>query len=79
MRHWRLTSCPKMEGFTGAYIRANNPDFIYDLAKKYMLTITPQGRDPIMTSLDGTNDAFKALRTCRECGVTNPQRPLGPR
>ena len=48
MRHWRLTSCPKMEGFTGAYIRANNPDFIYDLAKKYMLTITPQGRDPIM-------------------------------
>ena len=57
---------PQDGGFTGAYIRANNPDFIYELAKKYMLTITPQGRDPIMISLDGTNAAFKALRTCRE-------------
>ena len=56
----------KMEGFTGAYVRANNPDFIYDLAKKHKLTITPQGRDPIVISLDGTNAAFKALRTCQE-------------
>ena len=57
---------PQDGGFTGAYIRANNPDFIYELTKKYMLTITLQGRDPIMISLDGTNAAFKALRTCRE-------------
>ena len=79
MRHWRLTSCPKMEGFTGAYIRANNPDFIYELAKKYMLTITPQGRDPIMISLDGTQRCVQGLAHLPGGGVTNPQRPLGPR
>ena len=56
----------KIEGFTGAYVRANNPEFIYDLVKKHTLTMTPQGRDPIVVSLDGTNNAFKALRTCQD-------------
>jgi hypothetical protein len=44
----------------------NNPDFIYDLAKKKTLTITPQGREPIVLSLAGTDAAFKALRACQE-------------
>ena len=56
----------QMEGFRGAFVRVNNPQFIYDLAKKNKLTITPQGRDPIVLSLAGTDAAFKALRACQE-------------
>jgi len=56
----------KMEGFDGAYVYVNNIDFIYDLAKKKTLTITPQGRPPLLVSLSGTDAAFKALRTCQE-------------
>jgi hypothetical protein len=56
----------QMEGFRGAYVPVNNPDFIYDLAKKNKLTITPDGREPIVVSLAGTDAAFKALRTCQD-------------
>jgi hypothetical protein len=56
----------QLEGFRGAYVPVNNPDFIYDLAKKKALTITPEGRDPIVVSLAGTDAAFKALRACQE-------------
>ncbi|NLS03546.1 hypothetical protein HGP14_09260 [Rhizobium sp. P32RR-XVIII] len=56
----------KVEGFEGAYTWVNNLDFIYDLAKKKMLTITPQGRQPFAVSLAGTDAAFKALRTCQD-------------
>jgi hypothetical protein len=56
----------QIEGFRGAYVPVNNPDFIYDLAKKNRLTITPEGRDPIVISLTGTDAAFAALRACQE-------------
>jgi hypothetical protein len=55
-----------MEGYKGAYAWVNNPEFIYDLAKKYTLTITPSGRDPIVLSLAGTDAALKVLRACQE-------------
>ena len=35
-------------------------------AKKHTLTITPEGRKPIVVSLTGTDAAFNALRTCQE-------------
>ncbi|MCA1406491.1 hypothetical protein I6F26_18885 [Ensifer sp. IC3342] len=56
----------RIDGYEGAYARFNNPDFIYDLAKKKTLTITPNGRDPIVLSLAGTDAAFQALRACQE-------------
>lgn len=56
----------QMAGFRGAYVPVNNPDFIYDLAKKKTLTITPEGREPIVLSLAGTDAAFAALRACQE-------------
>ncbi|WP_455873677.1 hypothetical protein [Rhizobium yanglingense] len=56
----------QMEGFDGSFIWVNNPDFIYDLAKKKTLTITPAGRDPFAVSLAGTDAALKALRACQE-------------
>ena len=56
----------QMEGFDGAYVHFNNPDFIYGLAMKKSMTITPQGRDPIVVSLAGTEAAFKSLRACQD-------------
>src|SRR5262245_2160824 len=56
----------EMEGFDGAYVHFNNPDFIYGLVDKKSMTITPQGGDPIVVSLDGTDAALKALRACQD-------------
>ena len=56
----------QIEGMDGAFVWVNNPDFIYDLAKRNTLTITPAGRDPIVLSLKGTDSAFMALRACQD-------------
>ena len=56
----------QIEGMDGAFVWVNNPDFIYDLAKKNALTISPAGRDPIVLSLKGTDAAFKTLRACQD-------------
>jgi hypothetical protein len=56
----------QVAGFDGAFVPVNNPDFIYDLAKKKTLTITPAGRDAIVLNLAGTDAAFKALRACQD-------------
>lgn len=56
----------QIDGMDGAFVWVNNPDFIYDLAKKNSLTITPAGRDPIVLSLKGTDAAFAALRACQD-------------
>lgn len=54
-----------MDGYRGAFVWVNNPDFIYDLAKKTAVTITPAGGNPIIVKLAGTDAAFKALRACQ--------------
>ena len=56
----------QIEGMDGAFVWVNNPDFIYDLAKKNALTISPAGREPIVLSLKGTDAAFKTLRACQD-------------
>jgi hypothetical protein len=56
----------QIDGMDGAFVWVNNPDFIYDLAKKNSLTISPAGRDPIVLSLKGTDAAFIALRACQD-------------
>lgn len=53
-------------GYRGAYVWVNNADFIYDLAKKNAVTITPEGGNPIVVKLAGTDAAFKALKACQE-------------
>jgi hypothetical protein len=52
--------------YRGAFVWVNNPDFIYDLAKKKTMRITIPGRDTLILNLDGTNAAFKKLRECQE-------------
>lgn len=56
----------RIDGMDGAFVWVNNPDFIYDLAKKNALTISPAGRDPIVLSLKGTDAAFSVLRACQD-------------
>jgi hypothetical protein len=54
------------EGFDGAFVHFGNPQFIYDLVNKKSMTITPEGRNPIVVSLTGTEAAFNALRACQD-------------
>jgi hypothetical protein len=56
----------QMPGFRGGVVPVNSADFIYDLAKKNTLTIIPEGREPIVVSLAGTDAAFKVLRACQQ-------------
>lgn len=52
------------DGWRGASVKANNPDFGTALAKSYVLTVNPDGDNPITISLDGT---FKAMAETQAC------------
>jgi hypothetical protein len=56
----------QMGEFVGATTWVNNPNFIYDLAKKKTLTVMRNGREPFTLSLAGTDAAMKALRACQD-------------
>lgn len=56
----------KLQGLTGAYVWLNNPELVYNLAKKHTMTITATGRNPIVLSLSGTYGAFKQLHACQD-------------
>jgi|GEM_PF-307596 len=51
-------------GYRGGIARANNPDFGQALAKKYILTINPDKKTPLVIDLAGT---FKAMAATRDC------------
>lgn len=51
-------------GYRGGIARANNPDFGQALAKKYILTINPEKKTPLVIDLAGT---FKAMAATRDC------------
>ncbi|SHK44564.1 Las17-binding protein actin regulator [Shimia gijangensis] len=52
------------DGWRGAYVRSRDPAFIEALARKYVLTVDPEGKTPFAISLDGT---FKAMAATRDC------------
>ena len=43
---------------------ANNPNFVDDVMKKYVMTVEPEDANTFEISLDGT---FKAIEKAREC------------
>ena len=51
--------------YVGAFVWVNNPEFIYNLAKKKTLTITSPGRPNLVVNLQGTDAAFDKLRACQ--------------
>jgi len=54
------------EGYQGGYIRANNPQFISDLAKKYTMTVFPETEGMFVVDLKGT---YKAMEMGRKCNA----------
>lgn len=54
------------EGYKGGYILANNPDFVDDVMKKYVMTVYPEDANTFDVSLDGT---FKAIEAARKCNA----------
>lgn len=52
------------EGYQGAYILANNPDFISDVEKKYVMTVFPKTEAVFTVDLKGTYKAIEAARKC---------------
>jgi hypothetical protein len=51
-------------GWRGGSVKANNPNFGEALAKAYVLTLNPDGDNPIKISLAGT---FKAIAETQAC------------
>jgi hypothetical protein len=62
----KLDMFRRIEGFHGAWVPVNNPDFVYDLAKEETMKVIVEGNDPIEVSLAGTDAAFDAMRECQE-------------
>ena len=54
------------DGYKGGYILANNPDFVTDVMKKYVMTVYPEDANTFDVSLDGTFKAIEAARKCNE-------------
>lgn len=54
------------EGYVGGYIRANNPQFISDVAKKYTMTVFPETEATFTVDLKGT---YKAMEMGRKCNA----------
>ena len=53
-------------GYKGGYILANNPNFVEDIMKKYVMTVYPEDANTFDVSLDGT---FKAIEAARKCNA----------
>lgn len=56
----------RMEGFHGAWVPVNNPEFVYELAKQETMSIAVADLAPVEVSLAGTDAAFQAMRECQE-------------
>ncbi|CUH42618.1 MULTISPECIES: hypothetical protein [Ruegeria] len=50
--------------YKGGYLLANNPNFVDDLQKRYVMTVMPEDANTFDVSLDGT---LKAIDKAREC------------
>lgn len=62
----KLSLIRRMEGYHGAWVPTNNPQFMEDLARKETLTVSVEGHAPITVSLDGTYVAIEAMRECQQ-------------
>jgi hypothetical protein len=54
------------KGYSGGYIRSNNPQFIDDLARKYVMTVFPKTANAFRVYLKGT---YKAMEMARKCNA----------
>jgi len=52
------------KGYSGGYVLSDDPQFIEDIARKYVMTVFPQKNYAFAVNLEGT---FKAIEMAREC------------
>lgn len=52
------------KGYSGGYVLSDDPQFIDDIARKYVMTVWPEEEYTFSVNLEGT---FKAIEMVREC------------
>jgi len=55
-----------LNGVPGADIHFSNPDFLFDLAKKYTMTLYYDGDEVMAINLDGSYVGLEAVIECQE-------------
>lgn len=54
-----------LEDMAGAEIDFDNPDFLIDLAKKNVVTVSSDGEEKLQLGLEGSMEAIEALGLCQ--------------
>jgi hypothetical protein len=54
------------EGYQGGYVLSNDPAFLTDVAKRYVMTVYPNTEAAFQVSLDGT---YAAMQSAMECNA----------
>ena len=55
-----------LNGVPGADIHFSNPDFLFDLAKKYTMTLYHDGSEVMSINLDGSYVGLEAVMECQD-------------
>ncbi|MBK0325894.1 hypothetical protein I5535_01165 [Rhodobacteraceae bacterium F11138] len=54
------------KGYSGGYVLSDDPNFVEDLAKKYVMNVFPEKEYGFAVNLDGT---FKAIEMAKKCNA----------
>ncbi|MDK3074009.1 hypothetical protein QO034_12885 [Sedimentitalea sp. JM2-8] len=52
------------KGYSGGYVLSDDPQFVEDIARKYVMTVFPEKEFAFAVNLEGT---FKAIEMARKC------------
>ncbi|MFT7593248.1 MAG: hypothetical protein ACI8R4_000561 [Paracoccaceae bacterium] len=52
------------KGYSGGYVLSDDPQFVEDIARKYVMTVFPQKAYVFAVNLEGT---YKAIEMARDC------------
>ncbi|MFT5343978.1 MAG: reverse gyrase [Paracoccaceae bacterium] len=52
------------KGYSGGYVVSDDPQFVDDIARKYVMTVFPEKEYAFEVNLNGT---YKAIEEAREC------------
>ena len=52
------------KGYSGGYVLSDDPQFVEDIARKYVMTVFPEKDFAFAVNLEGT---YKAIEMAREC------------
>ena len=52
------------KGYSGGYVLSDDPQFVDDIARKYVMTVFPEKEFAFAVNLEGT---YKAIEMAREC------------